>query len=580
MGSWTCTSRSNREITSLHLTLAHSRSVCVSPYEVTRLEALREQLLPLLDLCTAVGRFGRHSRDVSGAVDEAGKVETQRETDIRRKEEGTQLETIDTPHSHTLTPQVCTRLHSSLLPRRSPFLCEACRRPLFGCFFFCVPCTRHRPAPLTQEEEGRGDGTLTHSYTRAHSPHTMSSPDTNTERRLARLRAARADREAGVAPAASPFTAAPTPTADSSPTSGLGWIGYTIAGVSTCLLLRSLLKGTAPSPTSHYSRYIAQGAGANQTVVPRTPPGRTPNNNQHQQHHQHHQHHHHQQHQHSYAHSHSAHYGSSSSSDPLGGAKRDRAYYEQKWRQAKSDFEKYDNLQEQARMAYSNDSSSSSSSSSNSDSSSSSSSTSSSGFQEWSKNVWRTSFHDHDPALEFSLDQARADYVQSKFHSLKQSKRRTRHYQTWNGAIDFERDQAETAEEEAEWKLARERGEEEITFRRRFQAYRTMQREFETHPKFIEARAILFDTPDSEAPDDTSTSSQSISSASTSTSPSDGAPLFLTSHAIRRAYFARAKECHPDIVGGDSLKFQKLTDAYELLLETIQPLEKKHTHTP
>lgn len=57
-------------------------------------------------------------------------------------------------------------------------------------------------------------------------------------------------------------------------------------------------------------------------------------------------------------------------------------------------------------------------------------------------------------------------------------------------------------------------------------------------------------------------------------------PLVLTVRNVRTAYFSRAKDCHPDVPGGGNKEqFQKLTDAYDLLISTLAPLEARHKST-
>jgi len=179
-----------------------------------------------------------------------------------------------------------------------------------------------------------------------------------------------------------------------------------------------------------------------------------------------------------------------------------------------------------------------------------------------------TSLSDASRAFEMGREQARADFVQSKFMHLKRSKR-ILGYQSWTGA----RAAADEDIDEADWNA--DANEADATASGSFRA---IQRQMATQPRFVHARQLLFAPP--AAPTTPGTGSESGLPAAPHTLFAGGAhrpttPLGpLTVNAVRTAYFTRAKLCHPDM-GGNPEHFQRLTDAYDLLIGTLQPLEKQ-----
>ena len=383
------------------------------------------------------------------------------------------------------------------------------------------------------------------------------SYDANTERRMERLRQQRQQAALGIETTSTDSAQNPnvrySHDATSSSSSSAKLFAYAAIGVGSLFLLRTLLKGTAPSTASRYSKFVnhqhlnqqANASGqAHRATYQQAQYSGASSNHYNNTNHSHH--------------SSAGSAGSGSSSSSRTDSSSDhrwhdeasrQAYYEQKWRAAQSDYERYENLQRQARESWS------------------SAQQADSGFRS-SFSDWAQQFRDHDPEIEFSVDQARADYVQSKFHSQKSTKRINR-YETWSGAATASN---LNKEEQEEWRQAMARGEDEDEFKMRFQAYRALQRQMTVDPKYVQARQLLFGLPSTSDPSATSAST-STSSPPDSSMPSASSPL--TSQDVRRAYFQQAKLCHPDISGGDSLRFQKLTDAYELLIETLEPMEKK-----
>jgi hypothetical protein len=181
-------------------------------------------------------------------------------------------------------------------------------------------------------------------------------------------------------------------------------------------------------------------------------------------------------------------------------------------------------------------------------------------------------------SFQLGREQARADYVQSKFMHLKRGRKILR-YESWAGTRASEADDADGDFDDSEAARAgRDANEAEGKSQRAFSA---IQRQLATQPRFVLARQLLF-APASSAAASSSSSSSPDSAAPFSPLASSafgggGAPLGpLSVDAVRTAYFQRAKLCHPDISGsGNREQFQRLTDAYDLLIETLEPIEKQ-----
>jgi hypothetical protein len=402
-------------------------------------------------------------------------------------------------------------------------------------------------------------------------------PDSNTERRLAKLRAKHDAKARGIEyvdPTSYPRSSPTATAASSAADRNSSWkLPFAIAAcVGTGLLVRSLLKGTAPSQGSRYSKFVQQQeAQATNTAGWRPSQSASSAYGQHQQssqqyHKQSYQQSSYQQsqqtqqqqqqqqsHQDPFTRRSDSHSAQSDSSSAR------QAAYDRKYRQAQSDYEKYERLQQQARENWKPRAGEP-------------------GYREDGSPLGAQTgeayipFRDHDPIFEQEMDRARADYVQSKFHALKSSKRILK-YQTWaqsrksgsGGAFGEDGDGEE------------EEGEAEESMRRRFGAWRNVQRQMATHPKFVQARQLVFGSDGGSSQPPPSNSDAALASAYTS---SDGSLPFLTSQVVRSAYFTRAKTCHPDVAGGDARRFQELTDAYELLIETIEPMERTQTGAP
>lgn len=337
------------------------------------------------------------------------------------------------------------------------------------------------------------------------------------------------------------------------------YAGGAAAVVTAGLLLRGLLKGTAPSPTSRYSVYKGQGF----QHVHDKPPSYHQRATQFQ--HDHHQQFggggHHQSQHHSHPH----------------GTHAPHRHEEVRWTKATRDYLKYSDFLEAERAHYASRSRAAAEGSADAPSYAP--------FREF----------DYDAEFETSKHQARAAFVQQKFMHLKRGRRNVRKYESWGG-IGSREEQALRDAWEAE----------------DHSAFSAVQQQMMTTPRFMQARALLFEetanfsaaaAPASAAAAASSAASAAASASSASSSSSSasfGRPLNanpgnpsmspfsggvsgaaaaslppLTVDAVRSAYFARAKLCHPDVEGGNRERFEKLTDAYDLLCATLEPLEKR-----
>ncbi len=176
---------------------------------------------------------------------------------------------------------------------------------------------------------------------------------------------------------------------------------------------------------------------------------------------------------------------------------------------------------------------------------------------------------DVDRSFDFNRNQARADYVQSKFMHLKKGSKKIHKYESWTGRS---RSPAEGDEFDDEFAAAAEGDESQG-------AFKAIQRQLATAPRYVVARQLLFGTPTTEA----ASFADASEPAATPASPflragklgqSAAGPAILSVNAVRTAYFLRAKQCHPDVPGGGNREqFQRLTDAYDLLIGTLAPLE-------
>ena len=189
--------------------------------------------------------------------------------------------------------------------------------------------------------------------------------------------------------------------------------------------------------------------------------------------------------------------------------------------------------------------------------------------------------------FELNKEQARADFVQSKWMHLKRGKKKVR-FQTWRGTgaaggLDSDEPGLDDAERAA-------RREEEAQMEENYSAYKAMQRQMATHPQYVQATQLLFAGAGADAAVADAASAASAASSSGSVAspalpffrapaasfPGSAAPQQpLTVESVRSAYFVRAKQCHPDVAGGNKEQFQRLTAAYELLMDALEPMERK-----
>ena len=309
--------------------------------------------------------------------------------------------------------------------------------------------------------------------------------------------------------------------------------------VTAGLIVRGLLKGTAPSPTSRYSVYKGTGF--------QHPPDVPPSYHQRAA---------------QFQHAHQQHYGAGGQTHSIPHRRE-----EVRWTKANRGYLTYSDFLEAERAHYASRSRAAAEGAADAP-----------GYAPFRD-------FDFDAEFETSKIQARAAFVQQKFMHLKRGRRSVRKYESWGG-IGSREEQA-----------LRDAWESEDP-----SAFSAVQQQMMASPRFVQARALLFGdtanfgaTPAANGESDAAAAASSSSSSSSfgrplnanpnnpSMSPFSGGATAaaaaslppLTVDAVRSAYFARAKLCHPDVEGGNRERFEKLTDAYDLLCDTLEPLEKK-----
>ena len=351
----------------------------------------------------------------------------------------------------------------------------------------------------------------------------------------------------------------PVPAASFAPSNPMwGWVGAAAVAVGGGLLMRSLLRGTAPSSSSSYAAFKSQSAHRAAGHAHHYGTATAHSSASHAAGHANHSH------VHNFHQPHQAHYykrkpesgheqkpnseqqqqqQQQQEQDEKAQDDADARTSHERWAKVKSDYARFDAFLEAEREHYA--------------SRAQAERQAAAGASEFAP------FRSYDPAFELGKEQARADYVQSKFTHLKRSKRILK-YTSWSGSRTRRNDHDEFSDEEQPLEGGGDRRDEHHS------AYRAVQRQMNTQPKFVAARRLLFDPP-------------SAASAASAEGAAGSPPLVhplpantppLTVDAVRSAYFARAKQCHPDVAGGNKEQFQRLTDAYEILITTLEDMER------
>jgi hypothetical protein len=336
-----------------------------------------------------------------------------------------------------------------------------------------------------------------------------------------------------------------TAAAPSSDTGGAGkairWLLTGGAIVGGAMFLRSLLRGTAPSNASRYAQFTAGQKFHEAAGFHRGRAAQTDWHGEQQQARQKKQ----QQQQQQQQRSQEAYWQQQQRQYEDEFRSRQQSRLDHNWDEAKSDFKRFSEFQERERERFGR---------------SGSSGVSESDFS-WN---WREA----DPEFELLKEQARADYVQSKFAYRKRSKM-IRRYQSWNP----NRDPEDMDDDEAAARIGRE-------FDEKYAAFRQLQKQIAYSPKHLAAREMLFGN-FTVSQHGAGGNLHGIGGADASpTAPvSNSTPPPLSIESVKVAYRERAKLCHPDINGGDSEKFKQLTEAYELLLDTLETMAKSAPQT-